>query len=792
VLDDVNKKAETSSRRFREEQNPMLSRTDASRSTLDDPYEPPARPRNLRGSGAGLPFDMSDPRSLWMLLRWRASLIALCTLLAVVASVVALFALPPKYKATTIVLVDPRQPRVTQTEAVLSGIGSDAAAVESQVELIESSALARRLIARLKLDQDPEFATSSLLEHVMGGVLAMFGGKAGDADQEMSRLVSKFQKGLSVRRRGLTYVLEISYVAATPAKAARLSDAVADAYLDDQRVAKAEITTRASTWLVDRIEAMRSRVRASEEAVAAYKSANNIVDVTQGNRLVSRQVEDITQQLALQRSRTADARARLERIQQGANQASDPAALSESLQSQVIANLRTQYTEAARVEAEYSALYGSRYPGLVAVRAQLADIRKQIEAEIGRILVAVRNEYQVAAAHEASLEATLGKLKEQSGQYNEANVKLQELEREAQANRALFEQFLNRAKETTEQQSLQIPDARVISPALIPLKPDRPPAVVLLLAAAVGGGVLGLGLVLALERMRRGFRTADEIESLLSLPTFGILASSDAVAKGRQAASRTSLPHGRTARLAPGRSDDLVIAAEANLQAIRARLRQAQSVGCGESLIVLSALPGEGKTTFARNYAAACAQAGLKTLLIDADFHTRSATRAFGIAGAGLRDVAQGDIQLFAAMRKEPRSGLHILGAGSEPQVRNQADDLDDKTLAAVLRDCEKQFDLVVIDSPAVLPTAGRVPMLKDADRALLVIEWERTDRQAVAEALELLEPECGKIAGAVLNKVPPQWCRFFDSGRYFSVYNQLEPVQPLAVSQRLAMKKAG
>jgi Mrp family chromosome partitioning ATPase len=109
-----------------------------------------------------------------------------------------------------------------------------------------------------------------------------------------------------------------------------------------------------------------------------------------------------------------------------------------------------------------------------------------------------------------------------------------------------------------------------------------------------------------------------------------------------------------------------------------------------------------------------------------------------------------------------------------------------------VLRDCEQQFDLIVIDSPAVLPTAGLVPLLKQADRALMVIEWERTDRQAVAEALELLERDFGKIAGAVLNKVPPQWCRFFDSGRYFNAYHQLEPVSPLTAPERLAIKKAG
>jgi uncharacterized protein involved in exopolysaccharide biosynthesis/Mrp family chromosome partitioning ATPase len=769
----------------------MISRNGISHSTLDDPEDPNLTPRAPRGR-AHHRIEMIDLRTLWLVLRWRASLIGLLALAAASAASLALFALPAKYKATTIVLVDPRQPRFTNTEAVLSGIGSDAAAVESQVELIESSALARRVIARLNLDRDPDFTTPSALESITEGLLTLVGHQSADAAEEkVSRLVSKFQKGLAVRRRGLTYVLEISYVAGDAAKAARLSEAVAEAYLEDQRQAKADITARASSWLVDRMEEMRERVRSSEQAVAAYKAVNSIVDVTQGNRLVNRQVEDLTQQLALQRSRTADARSRLERIEQGANRISDPAALSESLQSTVIANLRQQYTEASRLEAEYSALYGSKFPGLIAIRAQRGDIRKQIEAEIARILIAVRNEYQVALGHEASLEAGLTKLKEQSGQFNATNVKLHELERESQANRTLFEQFLNRAKETAEQQSLQIADARIISPALMPLRPDRPPPVLLLAAATLCGGMLGVGLVLALERMRRGFRTADELEDALSLPTLGILACSDAMAKGQDIASRQLHSGAANNRLVAGRFDEVSAVCAAQLRGIRARLMRAGSGKSSESLLILSALPGEGKTTFARNYALAAAHAGVRTLLVDGDVYTCSATRAFGLSGAGLYEVLDGEVTLFSAMRKEPRSGLHILGARRQSKDPGQPEDIEAKGLGPLLQECRKHFDLIIVDSPAVLPVAGLVPFVKCADRALLVVEWENTDRQAVAEAINLLGNDAAKIAGTVLNKVAVQWYRFFDAGRYLNAYAEPARVLTAAAPDALAIKKA-
>jgi polysaccharide biosynthesis transport protein len=464
-----------------------------------------------------------DLRGVLRMLRWRARLIAIVAAATVVVAAAALAIFPAKYKASTIILLDPRQPRVTQSEAVLSGIGADAAAVESQVELIQSSAVAKKVIAKLDLAADPEFASVSILERVRQGLTALIGHDPDSADARLNRLVYKFQNGLSVHRRGLTYILEVSYFSVEAEKAARISGAVAEAYLDDQRSAKGELTARASGWLGDRIEEMRERLRKSEQAVADYKTANRIVDATQGNKLIARQLEDITQQLALARSRKAEARGRMEQAREARRQGGNPAALGEMLQSQVIGNLRVQYAEAARLEADYRTLYGDRHPSLMTVRAQLADLRGQIDREIARLLDGIRNDYEVAASREATLEADFAKLKEQSETLGQADVALRELEREAQANRALFEQFLARSKETTEQRSLQIADARVVSPALTPIKPQRPAAIILLIIAGACGAIFGVGLVLVQEQLRRGFRTSNEIEQWLALPSLGIL-----------------------------------------------------------------------------------------------------------------------------------------------------------------------------------------------------------------------------------------------------------------------------
>jgi uncharacterized protein involved in exopolysaccharide biosynthesis/Mrp family chromosome partitioning ATPase len=730
----------------------MLMRSSEGYSGFDDPVDEAAVGREQRRDTTKV-AGLLDIRALWLILRWRARLIVLVAIGTVAAAACALVAIPPKYKATTVVLVDPRQPQITNSQQVLTGIGADAAAVESQVELIESSALASKVIRSLKLDQDPDFVTPSLVERISDVVLTALG-RDPDAHEKTraTRLIYKFQTGLVVRRRGLTYVLEISYLARNPAKAAQISNAVAEAYLDDQRAAKGEITARASGWLGDRIEEIRERVRSSEEAVAAYRSTNNLVDVTQGNKLINRQIEDLTQQLALTRSRTADARARLERAQQAAQRNSDPATLNEALQSQVIANLRSQYAETARVEAEYSAIYGNRHPGLIAVRAQLGDLRRQIDNEIARILVGVRNDYQTAVSREASLEAELAKLKDQSATLGQADVKLRELEREAQANRTLFEQFLNRAKETTEQQSLQIADARIVAPALAPIKPDRPGMLLLLAVAAAGGIVFGVALALLLEQMRQGFRSAREVAQFLSLPSLGMLPRQTERTAERPAAASFVFDHPRSPYAK-------------NLRAIRARLLRSSKKPRGEILVVISALPGEGKSTFACNFALAAEGSGVRTLLVDGDVYTAASTRVFGLQKPGLSEVLDGKISFWEAITKDTESGLHMLGARDTSIAADDVEDIDPVRLTAFLREYGKHFDLVVIDSPAILPVGGSAPHVECADRAVLVVEWDQTGRQAVTEALDMLDNNARKVAGVVLNKVSLGWCQLVDYG---------------------------
>jgi succinoglycan biosynthesis transport protein ExoP len=726
----------------------MLFNRNESMASLD-PWVP--QDQSGHGRGAVGPLDV---KKLTIILRWHARLIAVVAASVLLLAGLALLAIPPKYKAVTVVLVDPRQPRVTASEAVLSGIGADAAAVESQVELIQSSPIAKRVISKLDLDKDPDFIKLGLFEIIRGVAAYVIGGSTpDDEDARLNKLVYRFQTGLSVQRRGLTYILEVGYSSVDAQKAAAISRAVADAYLEDQRTRRSNITADASGWLGGRIEELRQRVEKSERAVADYKTSNNLVNVTQGNKLISRQIEDITQQIALARSRKAEAQGRLERVKDASRQPESSAGLGEVLQSQVVTTLRTQYAEVARQEADLRAIYGERHPVIVAIRAQAADLRRQIEHEIARVVEGIRNDYQVARSREAALESELAGLQMRAGSLGQADVRLNELEREAQSDRSLYETFLSRAKETGEQQSLQITEARIASPALVPIKSERPPSLVLIAAAGVLGLLIGVSLALILEQLRRGFRSAEDVAETLGLGRLGTLPQFD-TNHDIKASARLAIEHP---------TSDYA----GSLWALMTRLQRAARTSRDRNVVaILSALPQEGKSTLACNLALASAASGVKTLLIDADPHARTVTRVFDLDQPGLNEVTQGSARLGDALTRDTRSGLYLLSA------RDLSASAGARGLPSLMCELKDQFELIIVDCPAILPVDGGA-FVEHADRIAFVIAWESTDRTAVEQAFQMLGSHASKVDGVILNNVAARWYKAFDEGRYLRYEKQ-------------------
>jgi succinoglycan biosynthesis transport protein ExoP len=719
-------------------------------------------------------------------LRRHARLVLACVLIGTTVTTVGVLMVAPQFKASVVFFVDPRRTQLLKDRDVvgLPGPGTDSGVVESEAEVMKSPALMLRVARQLDLANDEEFTSRSLLgtfKAVLLWPLRMLSGSTGDTDP-LSAIAEKLSGQVEAKRRNLTYLIELNAWSRNPGKALKLADTIAEHYLARQMEAKSAVAQRATHWLNQQVAELRDRVQASERAYEQYKAESGLFS-TRGENLSDHQVAQLNEQLVNARARAAEARAKLDQLKQITPDKLQTAAASpEVLQSTVVSQLRGQYAETARRHAELVTRYGARHPQVEIVRAQLSDIAGQVTAEIGRIVASARAEYQTAASREVSLEASLNGLKTDAARSNQSAVRLRELEREAQANRELFQAFLARAKETTAQIDLQLPDARIVSAASVPTAPGYPRRTLI-----VGLGFfvsLGLGVVLALARdvFGTGFRKAEELEIAFGLPPLTSiplvegprrwpslrgppllgdprsLHRVDATAAQRDAWSEEG---GRARRLASLALDYPDSPFAESIRSLRFSLNHAAAERDIVTVLVASALPGEGKSTVAANLARVAAAAGERVLLIDGDLRGPTLAEAFASGGsAGLAGLLAGASDLKGSMHRDARTGLYLIAGTTRRSGAEALELLSSERMGGILALARTNFDLVILDTSPLTTVIDSRVLIDQVDGVVLVVASQQTSRDAVAAALRESPGIEEKIVGVVLNKAAEEFDR--------------------------------
>lgn len=715
-------------------------------------------------------------------LRKRAGVIAGITVVLTALVALAVSQMTPLYTGETLVLLDRQKMQVVDMEAVMSGLSPDSAAVDSEVEILRSRDLARRVVEKLALVGDPELNSALrepsplrwvspvwLLKRGMAALSSSnMEGPASEAeiaDRQTESVVDAVLARTEVARRTTTFVISISFTSEDPAKAARIANAIADAYVLDQLEAKFDATRTANAWLSERLGELRTQVTDAERAVAIYRSEHGLEE-SSGVTVSEQQLSELNAQLILARAALAEAQAKYNRARQLRARGGSVESVADVLQSGTISSLRQKQAELAREKADLSAKYGPRHPAIVNIEAQQGDIGRQISAEVSRIIESLANNVSVAETRVSALRDNLNQIKGETGADNQALIQLRELEREAAATRAVYEAFLNRFKETTGQQGLQTPDTRIISQAVVPQAASYPRTTLFVGLGFVLSLMLGCGVAFLLEHFDNGLQTARDIEQHLHLPHLVSLPATPAE-KG---------PGGKA--MPP---QDYLIARplsafSESLRSLRSALQLSNVDNPPKIILFTSALPGEGKTTTAVSFARAAAASGLKVALVDCDLRHPSVHRAFGLGRPeeGLVELLAERLELGAVIVKDEKSELDIIpvatGTANPPDVLGSA---QMKLLLQRLRD---DYDLVVLDSAPVLPVSDSRVLSRLADETVFIVRWNETPRDAAQSALRELRLFDAKIAGAVLSIVDTaKQARYGygDGGYYYSRYSK-------------------
>ena len=730
-----------------------------------------------------------DLRELARILRRRFHLVLLPPAVLAMLALAYVMAATTLYTATSTVLIDPRRANVVETnQSVLSNFGTDDATIESQTLLIQSGAIVERVVRKLKLTEDIEFSPRPGLLDPIRNLFRSSGPSDGakPEDAARSRSVEILQRRMKVTRQGTTFLVDINISSQSPQKAAAIANAVADAYFEEQVRAKNDATRIAASWLGGQINELKSRVGASEKAVEDFRSANNLT-VSQGVTVNDQQITDLNNKLVAARVQTAEARAKYDQAQQISKSGGDPGGINAAISSEMITKLRTQYADIAKNEAEMSSRYGARHPSVANVRAQLRDTQKLINDEIRRILDSTRHEYDVAKSREASLQQSLDQLQGVSTSSGQAQVRLRELQREAEANRTLYESYLARSKETTAQESLEMPDSRIVTKAGIPIRPSSPKTMLILGLAVMLGFGAGAVLAFLADYLDGRIKTLEQAEAISGVPALAAVPSINA----RELAARARRGHDELGRydrttmklLPPALQPPLMryaidrpgtFFAEA-IRAVRLALQRTMRTQPVKVILVSSALDSEGKTTLAGNLAQSLATLGIRTLLIDGDLRNPQLTRALcPRADIGLLEVALGRASVEDAVLVDHSTGLSILPSTAVEQVEIITELMFSERVVDVLDDLQRRYELIIIDSPPLVPLVDGRALAELADRIILALAWDQTPGEVLSHTINLLSPVSDRILGTVLTQVDLSRLQFYDyyrSSAYLKPY---------------------
>jgi polysaccharide biosynthesis transport protein len=761
---------------------------------FDQPYAALEEP-----TGAAIerwPQPTVDLREMARILRRRWKVVAAAPLCLISLGLIYVLTATTLYTATSTVLVDPRRANAiesNQSAMSMSNFGTDDATIESETLLIQSIAILQRVVERLKLTEDPEFVPTPGFLDPIKRLFSSSGPVSGASPEDAARArsVDILQRRMKVTRQGTTFLVDISVSSESPQKAAAIANAVADGYFEQQIRAKYDATRIASNWLNGQIDGLKSRVGAAERAVEDFRSANNLT-VSQGVTVNDQQITDLNNQLIAARVQTAEARAKFDQVQQLIKSGNDPGGINAAISSDMISRLRTQYADIAKNEADLSSKYGPRHPLVANVRAQLRDTQRLINEEIQRILQSTGRDYDVARSREASLQQSFDQLQGVSTSSGQAQVRLRELQREAEANRTLYESYLARYKETTAQESLEMPDSHVVTKASMPIAPSWPKTMFVLdLALTLG---LGVGCVLAFlaDYLDRRVKTLEQAEQISGLPTLAaipLIGARELAGRAKRGRNELGRYDPITTKLLPpslqpplmryAADEPGTFFAEA-IRAVRLAIQRTLRVQPIKVILVTSALEGEGKTTLAANLALSLATLGIKTLLVDGDLRNPGLTRALcPHADAGLLQVATGQMPLERAILLDRSSGLSILPS---PAFTKDVDFITElmfsERIVDILDYLRQRYELIIVDSPPLIPLVDGRALAELADRIVLALAWDQTPQEVVSHTINLLSPVRDRILGTVLTRVDLSRLRFYDyyrSSAYLKPYGTAE-----------------
>lgn len=710
--------------------------------------------RNLIVQRSDEDNDEIDLLQLWQTI-WRRkwSILTLVVVVMMVA-VLAVLSITPVYRAGATLLIEQKQANVVSIEQVYGLEGTGSEYLQTQFELLKSRALAERVVKQLNLTTHPEFDPRQQPEPLIDikGMLADFSlGKAIPAtlpedleegidptEAEIFDEVTKaFMERISVVPQGKSQLVRVEVEMEDSRMAAKAANALANGFIESQMEATMEMSMTATNWMNTRLSELRVKLKEAEDRLQHFREKENLVDVDGVSTISAAELSATSDRMIDARRQRAEAESMYRQVQASRDGgweklATMPAVLGDPLIQQFKAN---EAKARAKVD-ELSKRYGPRHPTMQAAQTELAAASASLRGQVEQVVAGIERNYQLAAANESSLRSSVEANKTQLQNISRKEFKLRELQREVDTNRALYDTFLSRLKETSATADLESANARVVDQAVVPSEPVKPKKSLIVAIAGLLALFIGAGLSLLLEALSNTFKGTEQVESKLNLPVLGILP----LIKDKQRAEVAHLF-----------SDNADRSFNESIRTIRTGVVLSGMDNPHKVLVITSSIPGEGKSTVSANLAMALGQME-KVLLIDADMRrpTLAKNFHFPVGTPGLANLIAGTARLEDCIKHV--EGIDMLSAGAVPP--NPLELLSSSRFASVLESLRAQYDRVVIDSPPTQAVSDATVLATHANALIYVIKSDSTPIPLAQKGVGQLLQNNAPVTGVVLNQV--------------------------------------
>ena len=658
----------------------------------------------------------------------------------------------PIYEGKVLLEINPEEPSVLTFSQVVAAESRDLDSYrETQYRVLESRTLAERVVQDLALYRYPEFYQSHLLLGLIDvnpeAIPSPTDPRPADPSGEAYlNSVKNFSKGLDISPVRRSNLVEVTFESFDAKLGAAVANKLADDYIYENLEVKWDEANKASEWLSKQLVGLKARVEKSEQGLQNYAQANSIVFLTERQNLVNTRLGELQEEYTKAQADRYQKQSLYGLVQSGKTQ-DLPGILSNGL----VQNLATRLAEAERDYAQLTATVKPEYPKAIALKKQIDTLQASLDHQKKVLGQNIVEDYQVSVAREKYLAQAVEDQKREVNDIASKTIQYNILKREVDTNKSLYDGLLQRMKEAQVSAGVTASNIRVVDAAEVPRGP-KSRILLSLTLALIAGTALGVGLAFFQEYLDNTLKTPEEVENLLRLPSLGLVQSFPLNGGGKS-------KQGKLPTHVPGQQASMAPAIQTNSAAVEAfrSLRTSILLSANpvpKSLLITSALPGEGKTTTTVNLGATMASLGSRVVIVDCDMRRPACHRATGVENKpGFVQCLTGRVELAQAILPVPGVvNLWVIPCGPIPP--NPAEVLSSPAASDLLRRLRSEFDYVVVDSPPLLSVADSRILSTLTDAVVLVVRGYATPYQVVRRARALLYGAGVRILGVALNDV--------------------------------------